>query len=85
MRRVLLLSALLVLADSARAEDFSGFYAGINAGYAVGHGRERTLTVPGSGSAAASTKPDTATELPPSAQDAAAAIRKRDAGGPPGR
>lgn len=79
MRRVVLLSVLLVLAGSARAEDFSGFYAGINAGYAVGHGRDRTGTVPSTGSEAA--KPGPGTELPPSARDAAAALRMRDAGG----
>lgn len=79
MRRVVLLSVLLVLAGSARAEDFSGFYAGINAGYAVGHGRDRTGTVHSNGSAAA--KPAPGLELPPSARDAAAALGMRDAGG----
>jgi hypothetical protein len=79
MRRVLLVSVLLVLAGSACAGDFSGFYAGINAGYAVGHGRDRTGTVPSTGSAAA--KPGPGTELPPSARDAAAALQMRDAGG----
>ena len=63
MRRVVLLSVLLVIAGSARAEDFSAFYAVINAGYVVGHGRDRTGTVPSTGSAAA--KPGLGTELPP--------------------
>ena len=85
MRRVVLLSVLLVIAGSARAEDFSGFYAGINMGRAAGLGRDRTGTVPSTGSALAGAKPATGTDLPPSARDAAAAIRSRDAGGSSGR
>nr|WP_245252928.1 hypothetical protein [Methylobacterium sp. PvR107] len=85
MRRVLLSTVLLVLAGPAGAEDFSGFYAGINAGYAAGHGHDRPGTVRSTGSAASMPKPVPGAELPPSARDAAAAIRSRDAGGLSGR
>lgn len=85
MRRVIPSIVLLVLAGSARAEDFSGFYAGINMGHAAGLGRDRIRTVPSTGSALAGAKPGTGSDLPPSARDAAAAIRNRDAGGSSGR
>ncbi|MGU3464753.1 hypothetical protein ACLBXO_07835 [Methylobacterium sp. C33D] len=81
MRRLALSTALILLAGGARAEDFTGFYAGINAGYGWGHARDGRIAGPASGSAAASAKPDPWADLPPSARNAAVAIRKsgRDA------
>lgn len=74
MRRILITTILLLLAGSAHAGDFTGFYAGINAGYARGHARERTTGE----SPALLGKPET--DLPPSARDAALALRRSDAG-----
>jgi hypothetical protein len=69
-RRRLLAAASFVLwlgAGPARAEDFTGFYAGVNAGYAIG--RERH-----SGPVAPNRLPSSAeTALPPSAARAAGA------------
>ena len=50
------LAALLIAlaAFSVRAEDFTGFYAGINAGYARGHERDR-ITRPSRGAKITST------------------------------
>ncbi|MCJ2064035.1 hypothetical protein MKK63_15135 [Methylobacterium sp. J-088] len=69
MRRILLSALLLVVAGSARAEDFTGFYAGINAGYAQGHERDRA----GGESPSPLARPGA--DLPPSARDAALALR----------
>lgn len=79
MRPVRLSILLLVLAGSAHAEDFTGFYAGINAGYAWGHERDRAVSSPAAGPVFA---PDRggASDLPPSARDAAAALRRSDSG-----
>jgi hypothetical protein len=81
MRRLLLSTTLLMLAGAASAEDFTGFYAGINAGY--GHGRERNGRFDASPDAAFARGPSGAArlELPPSARDAAAVIGRRDGGG----
>jgi hypothetical protein len=85
MRLVLVSAVLLVLAGSARAEDFSGFYVGINAGYAAGHERDRTGTGSSTGPATPAATLRPGAELPPSARDAAASIRTRDASGSSGR
>jgi hypothetical protein len=76
MRRVLLSTVLLVLADRAQAGDFTGFYTGINAGFAAGHARDRTASAPAAGFPPAG--PGAASDLPRSALDAAAAIRRPD-------
>jgi hypothetical protein len=76
MRHALFLIVLLGLAAPAQAEDFSGFYAGINAGYAAGRSRDRSVTVPGTASPAAAV--GAGSDLPPSARDAAAALRSSD-------
>ncbi|MBN4093695.1 MULTISPECIES: hypothetical protein [Methylobacterium] len=76
MRRLVLSTALVLLAGTARAEDFTGFYAGINAGYGWGHARDGRAVGPAPGSAAAFSKPDPGADLPPSARNAAVAIRR---------
>lgn len=78
MRRVLLSTVLLVLAGGARAEDFTGFYAGINAGYARGRERDRATSAAESLSPIA--KPGA--DLPPSARDAALALRRSGSAAP---
>ncbi|AWN35367.1 hypothetical protein [Methylobacterium radiodurans] len=66
MRRALPCLALLLLAGPAGAEDFTGFYAGVNAGYAFGRdGGRGPAFVPGAPGAAPGT------DLPPSAAGAA--------------
>ena len=68
---------LMILALApARAEDFSGFYAGINAGYAWGKDRDRVGTVPNPGSRAGNDRPGAGPDLPHSANSAAAALRR---------
>ena len=75
--RIALLPALLgagalLAADPARAEDFTGFYAGVNAGYAFGRGGGTRAAPPprgGVGTAASEKGADGA--LPPSAAEAA--------------
>ena len=77
------LIALACLAGSAAlapasAEDFTGAYAGVNAGYAfgAGDGHKRgfgTDALGGSGASAAD-----AQALPPSAQDASRALQDRN-------
>ena len=72
MRRVLLPTLLILLAGPARAEDFTGFYAGINAGYGRALDSDRGVATPPDQTNARrhSAGPD----LPPSALGAAASI-----------
>ncbi|MCJ2070242.1 hypothetical protein MKK75_15780 [Methylobacterium sp. J-030] len=70
MRRILISILLLVAAGQARAEDFTGFYAGLNAGYARGHEHDRTTREPHSLGV------EPGADLPPSARDAALALRR---------
>lgn len=73
MRCILFSTLLLVVAGQAKAEDFTGFYAGINAGYAWGHEHDRTTR---------ESRPpaiEPGTDLPPSARDAALALRQSEA------
>ena len=82
MHRVLMPTILLILALApARAEDFSGFYAGINAGYAWGKDRDRVETAPYPGSRAGYDRPGAGPDLPPSANSAAAALQRAGRGG----
>lgn len=75
IRRLPLLLGLAFVAAPARAEDFTGFYAGVNAGY--GWSREESR---GTGHAvppeALPAKGEAATALPPSASAAASALRR---------
>jgi hypothetical protein len=74
MRRILPAALLFVVTGEARAGDFSGFYAGINAGYVRGHERDRALGE----SLSLLAKPGA--DLPPSARDAALALRPSGSG-----
>ncbi|MHB2209367.1 hypothetical protein [Methylobacterium sp. CM6257] len=77
MRRVLLSTLLLLLmAAPGRAGDFTGFYAGLNAGYAWGREPDRTVRAPAAGPGSVVRNPDADRDLPPSARDAAAAIQR---------
>ena len=80
MRPVLISAVLLVISGAARAGDFGGFYAGINAGYARGGERDQTVTGPVADALASRTRPGVGSDLPPSAQGAAAALRRSDLG-----
>ncbi|KQP73533.1 hypothetical protein ASF60_08715 [Methylobacterium sp. Leaf113] len=73
----------MITAGSAAAEDFTGFYAGVNAGYAFGAG-ERD---------ARGARPDAASEvagatagngMPPSAMEASRALQARNRTPQPG-
>ena len=73
LRRLPLLFLLAAL--PARAEDFTGFYAGVNAGY--GWNREKdTGAAPAVSPGAPSSESRAATSLPPSATAAAAAVQR---------
>ena len=74
MRRILPLIVLFLLAGHARAEDFTGFYAGVNAGY--GWSRERDRTAGAIENRPIAGPRDSGSDLPPSAQDAAASLRR---------
>ncbi|WP_457105025.1 hypothetical protein [Methylobacterium sp. P5_C11] len=71
----LLSMVLLVLAGSARAADFTGFYAGINAGYGRGSAHDRRVSAPATGGASTFAGAQSGPDLPPSARDAAATLR----------
>ena len=73
---VLALIGLAGLATATSAEDFSGFYAGVNAGYAFETGgRDRRGIGPGPAGDGAATAD---TGLPPSARDASRALQARN-------
>ena len=75
LRRLPLLFLLLAL--PARAEDFTGFYAGVNAGY--GWGREKDAgAAPAVSPGAPTSESRAVTALPPSASAAAAAVQRPD-------
>ena len=63
----------------ARAEDFTGFYAGVNAGYASGR-ETNTGTAPVATPGAPPSGNHTATALPPSASAAAAGVQRQGRG-----
>ncbi|KAB1075995.1 hypothetical protein [Methylobacterium planeticum] len=71
MRAVLLVVAGLALAGPAQAEDFSGFYAGINAGYGFQRGDKDRNAPPAPATGPAGAPAD---GLPPSATGAVRAI-----------
>lgn len=79
--RTLLLASLCLVASvipSAAAEDFTGFYAGVNAGYAFerrdgSEGRPGTTELGSLGSSESGLD-----ALPPSAQDASRALQARN-------
>jgi hypothetical protein len=75
MHRFLLPTLLILVAGSARAEDFTGFYAGLNAGYGLGRDRDGAGTRPRD--SIVSERPGA--DLPPSALDAAASFQGRAA------
>lgn len=68
---IVLVSASMGAAGAARAEDFTGFYAGVNAGYALG--KDKEAGAPSQGVA----PPDriAAPSLPPSALNAARTMK----------
>ena len=66
-----LVSASMGAAGAARSEDFTGFYAGVNAGYAVDKGERDVAPAKG----IAPPGPNAAPSLPPSALNAARAMK----------
>jgi hypothetical protein len=82
MRVALLLMSGLTLAAPARAEDFTGFYAGVNAGY--GFQRDQKHREPSSAPTPGTTTSADANALPPSAAGALRAIEAGRAGSRPG-
>lgn len=67
---IVLVSASIGAAGDARSEDFTGFYAGVNAGYAFGKGKEDSTPA----SSIAPPGRIAAPSLPPSALNAAKAM-----------
>ncbi|GJE38389.1 hypothetical protein [Methylobacterium persicinum] len=78
LRPLLLLLLCAVSTAPARAGDFTGAYAGVNAGYGWSHERDNGIApaVPPGAPATASSPPG----LPPSATAAAATLRRQDRG-----
>ncbi len=83
IRLLTLLGSLLLATASARAEDFSGFYAGVNAGYGRGH--EDTKGTAGTPAPAAALPEGRGGDdgLPPSASAAASTLRRSGSGRSP--
>lgn len=75
VRRLPLVLAFALAAVPAQAEDFTGFYAGVNAGYGRGH-EESKGTIPGFSSGTNPGEGSTTAALPPSASAAAAMLRR---------
>lgn len=69
---VVLVSAFIGAAGTARSEDFTGFYAGVNAGYAFGKGKRNDAPAEGITSPKGTAPPP---GLPPSALNAARAMK----------
>ena len=78
MIRFLLLGSLLLLPTASLAEDFTGFYAGVNAGYGWDREEAKGIAPIPRPTGASGTRTE---GLPPSASAAAAAFR-RGAGRP---
>ncbi len=74
----LLPAAALLLPGLARAEDFTGFYAGVNAGYAVDRDGDRNPASSFPSPAVAA--PQDHNGLPPSAEDAARLMQRNAPG-----
>ncbi|WP_244480574.1 hypothetical protein [Methylobacterium sp. Leaf399] len=77
---VLVASAASLAEPAASAEDFTGFYAGVNAGYAFGKDTSEAtspapVVTPGA-------PPSNATALPPSAANAARTMKAAPKAGP---
>ena len=70
-------AALIWLADPASAEDFSGFYAGVNAGYAFQNG-DRAKREFGADTLRGADSAPGGSSLPPSAQEASRALQSRN-------
>lgn len=76
IRLLTLLGSLLLATASARAEDFSGFYAGVSAGYGRGH--EDTKGTGGTPGPTTTLPEGRGADdgLPPSASAAASSLRR---------
>ena len=75
IRRLPLTLLFLLAALPARAEDFTGFYAGVNAGYGWSRDKETGAGAPVPPGAAPA-EGRAASALPPSASAAAAGVRR---------
>lgn len=86
LRVVPLVGSLLLPPVTAQAETFTGFYAGVNAGYGWGHEESKGMAK-APASAALPLAADTSGDgLPPSASAAASALRRSGTGrAAPGR
>lgn len=76
MRRFLSLGVLAILATASHAPagDFTGAYAGVNAGYGLARGRD--AKTPGTGSDRVRAMHEAANDLPPSAAFAAKFLQR---------